>query len=59
MKSFIESIATAIVVALFSLFIAVAALDWAGGCGESYIQADGSRVAGECMGREIFFNWFK
>ena len=56
---FIESFATALAVVAFSLFIAVAMLDWAGGCGESYIQADGSRVAGECKGREIVFNFFK
>lgn len=55
----IESFATALAVVAFSLFIAVAMLDWAGGCGESYVQADGSRVMGECTGREIFFNLFK
>jgi hypothetical protein len=43
----------------FTLFIFVGILDWFGGCGESYVQADGSRIMGECMGREMFFNFFK
>ena len=30
-------------------------LDWWGGCGESWIQADGTRVQGECIGRNLFF----
>ena len=34
-------------------------LDWFSGCGESEIQADGARIMGECMGRELFFNFFK
>lgn len=44
---------------VFTLFIFVGLLDWFGGCGESYVQADGSRIMGECLGREMFFNFFK
>jgi hypothetical protein len=51
---FYVALSTAITV----LFV-VGFLDWFSGCGESWVQADGSRVMGECMGREIFFNLFK
>jgi hypothetical protein len=43
----------------FTLLIFVGLLDWFGGCGESYVQADGSRIMGECLGREMFFGFFK
>ena len=39
------------------LFIGL--LDWFSGCGESWVQADGTRIMGECMGREIIFGLFK
>lgn len=39
--------------------LAVGLLDWFGGCGESWVQADGTRIMGECMGREILFSLFK
>lgn len=51
---FYVALATAITVLL-----AVGLLDWFSGCGESWIQADGARIMGECMGRELFFNFFK
>jgi hypothetical protein len=51
---FCVALATAITVLLV-----VGLLDWFGGCGESWIQADGTRIMGECMGRELFFNFFK
>lgn len=43
----------------FTLLIFVGLLDWFGGCGESYVQADGSRIMGECLGREIFFGFLR
>ncbi len=46
---------SAAIVVLF----AVGILDWFSGCGESWVQADGTRIMGECMGRELFFNLFK
>jgi hypothetical protein len=42
-----------------TVLLVVGMLDWFGGCGESWVQADGSRIMGECMGRELFFNLFK
>jgi hypothetical protein len=42
-----------------TVLLVVGLLDWFGGCGESWVQADGSRIMGECMGREMFFNFFK
>jgi hypothetical protein len=42
-----------------TVLLVVGMLDWFGGCGESWVQADGSRIMGECMGREIFFNLFR
>ena len=51
---FYVALATAITVLLV-----VGLLDWFSGCGESWIQADGTRIMGECMGREMFFNFFK
>lgn len=44
---------------LCSALLSVGALDWLSGCGESWVQADGTRLAGECMGREFVFNLFK
>jgi hypothetical protein len=29
--------------------IAVVTLEWLAGCGESWVQADGTRVMGECV----------
>lgn len=31
----------------------VLTLDWFGGCGETFTLSDGSRVLGECIGRDI------
>jgi hypothetical protein len=51
---FCVALSTAIMV-LFT----VGLLDWFSGCGESWVQADGSRIMGECMGRELFFSLFR
>lgn len=40
----------AIVGATFLMgLVAIVVLEWAAGCGESWVQADGSRVVGECI----------
>jgi hypothetical protein len=44
---------------VITVLLVVGLLDWFSGCGESWIQADGTRIMGECMGRELFFNFFK
>jgi hypothetical protein len=44
---------------VITVLLVVGLLDWFSGCGESWIQADGTRIMGECMGREMFFNFFK
>ncbi len=44
---------------VITVLLFVGLLDWFSGCGESWVQADGTRIMGECMGRELFFNFFK
>lgn len=44
---------------VITVLLVVGLLDWFSGCGESWVQADGTRIMGECMGREMFFNFFK
>lgn len=44
---------------VITVLLFVGLLDWFSGCGESWVQADGTRIMGECMGREILFNVFK
>ena len=44
---------------VITVLLFVGLLDWFSGCGESWVQADGNRILGECMGRELFFNFFK
>jgi hypothetical protein len=54
-KKYLEIIVSFLVLVCFSFFMAFALLNWALGCGESFPQADGSRVEGECVGPiEIF-----
>ena len=33
----------------FALLMAIVAIEWLAGCGESWVQADGTRVVGECV----------
>lgn len=35
--------------AIFTAFIALVFVEWASGCGESYIDANGNTHIGECM----------
>jgi hypothetical protein len=54
-----NKIVFAVLSVAFTLLIFISILDWFGGCGESYVQADGSRVMGDCIGREMFFDFLK
>lgn len=55
MKKYLESVAAALVMICFSFVMAFTLLNWALGCGESFPQADGTRIQGECVGPiEIF-----
>jgi hypothetical protein len=44
---------------VFTLFLVIGLLDWAGGCGESYTYADGSVHSGECIGRNLVKSTFR
>ena len=59
MKDAIKHLFYVTISAIIAVLFIVAVLDWFSGCGESWVQADGSRIMGECMGRELFFNLFK
>lgn len=49
MRRAINFFSGASVLILFNAFIAYVLLNWALGCGESFPQADGSRIQGECF----------
>jgi len=55
MRTFIHFIA----LVFLALLLTIGILDWLSGCGESWVQSDGTRLAGECIGREFVFNLFK
>jgi hypothetical protein len=59
MKRLLEVAITVVSVVLFTAFIVVGVLDWTGGCGETFVHADGTRHAGDCIGREILKGVFK
>ena len=59
MKRLLEVAITVVGVVLFTAFIVVGVLDWTGGCGETFVHADGTRHAGDCIGRELFKETFK
>ena len=40
---------TAVMTVLFSIFMAVIAIEWLAGCGESYVDANGNRHLNECV----------
>lgn len=54
-----KTLFSALFVLAFSVLFAIALLDWLGGCGNSFVHADGTRHLGECIGRETFFLIFK
>lgn len=43
---------------VFASVVCIVLLDWLGGCGESFVYADGTRHLGECVGRELFLSNF-
>ena len=45
----LEHVAGFITMTLFALFFAWIVINWLMGCGESFPQADGTRVMGECL----------
>ena len=59
MKRLLEVAITVVSVVLFTAFIVVGVLDWTGGCGETFVHADGTRHVGDCIGREILKGGFK
>jgi hypothetical protein len=55
MKKYIDIAAAVLVLVCFSFLMAYTLINWALGCGESFPQADGTRVQGECVEvRRIF-----
>jgi len=55
MKKYLDIAAAGLVLICFSFLMAYTLLNWALGCGESFPQADGTRVQGECIEiRRIF-----
>jgi len=54
-KRYFEIAAAGLVLVCFSFLMAYTLINWALGCGESFPQADGTRVQGECIEvRRIF-----
>ena len=55
MKKYLDIAAAGLVLICFSFLMAYTLINWALGCGESFPQADGTRVQGECIeARRIF-----
>ena len=55
MSKWLEIILGGIAAVLFAVLLAVILVEWFAGCGESWVQADGSRVIGDC----VFIKGFK
>jgi hypothetical protein len=49
MKRLIEWVAVAIATVFFAGLFAIIVVEWFAGCGESWVQADGTTVIGECV----------
>ena len=55
MKKYLDIAAAVLVLICFSFLMAYTLINWALGCGETFPQADGTRVQGECIEiRRIF-----
>jgi hypothetical protein len=55
MKKYLDIAAAVLVLVCFSFLMAYTLINWALGCGESFPQADGTRIQGECVEiRRIF-----
>lgn len=48
-KKVYDFIVSAVLITVLALVGAVILLEWAVGCGETWVQADGSHVTGECV----------
>ena len=49
MKQVLERVAVTLASVAFVFLCALIVLEWAVGCGETWVQADGSRIVGECV----------
>ena len=49
MKKYLDIAAAGLVLICFSFLMAYTLMNWALGCGESFPQADGTRIQGECI----------
>jgi len=48
-KKYLDIAAAVLVLICFSFLMAYTLINWALGCGESFPQADGTRIQGECV----------
>ena len=49
MKKYLDIAAAVLVLICFSFLMAYTLINWALGCGETFPQADGTRIQGECV----------
>ena len=49
MKKLIDVMVAGFVILAFSFLMAYTFINWALGCGETFPQADGTRIQGECI----------
>lgn len=49
MQNIFDFVLGVVLTVAFALLMAIVAIEWLVGCGESWVQADGSRVVGECV----------
>jgi hypothetical protein len=49
MKRYLDFFVALVVVCGFTFLMAYTLLNWALGCGQSFPQADGTRIQGECV----------
>jgi hypothetical protein len=49
MNKWAEIVLGGIATVLFAILLAVILVEWFAGCGETWVQADGSRVIGDCV----------
>jgi len=49
MKKYLDIAAAGLVLICFSFLMAYTFINWALGCGESFPQANGTRIQGECI----------
>lgn len=49
MSKWLEIVLGGIAAVLFAVLLAVIIVEWFVGCGETWVQADGSRIVGDCV----------